>query len=372
MAAPLLFTPGPLTTHERVRAALGTDYGSRDTAFIELVREVRHELLALAGVSAATGWTCVLMQGSGSFGIEATLGSALPRAGKLLVVVNGAYGRRMVQMARVLGIEVVALTCPEATPPRPQALAEQLATDPAITHVAMVHCETTTGIFNPYMELGRVAKAAGKTVILDAMSSFGGVAIALKDSPVDFLVSSSNKCIEGVPGFSFVLARQAALAACNGNARSLALDLHAQWTGLEQNGQFRFTPPTHALAGFREALRLLEEEGGIPAREKRYKLNAAILKDGMARRGFELYLAPEHAGHIISTFVAPEHPHWDFQRFYDGLLARGFAIYPGKLTERDAFRIGHIGQLFARDMEALLNAIDAVLMEMGVVLARAN
>jgi len=360
----LLFTPGPLTTSAPVKAAMLRDAGSRDRDFLQTVREIREALLALGG--AAGEYECVLMQGSGTFSIESVISSAIPREGKLLVLVNGAYGRRIANMARVHGIETETLEIPENRKISPQAVAERLAASRAITHIAVIHCETTTGIVNPVEAIGAVAQSAGAVYIVDAMSSFGAIPLDLAGAGIDFLISSANKCIEGVPGFGFVLARRGPLLEAKGRARTLSLDLHAQWAGLEADGQFRFTPPTHALLAFRQALRELEAEGGVAGRAGRYRANHAALMRGAAELGLEAYLSPENQSCIITTFRYPEHQGFRFEEFYERLSEAGFLIYPGKLTEAPCFRIGTIGRLSPPDVEALVAAMRRVLEEMGV------
>ncbi len=361
-----LFTPGPLTTSLPVKLEMLRDLGSRDIEFIETVREVRDGLLRLADVSKEAGFETVLMQGSGTFGVESVLGSTIPRDGKLLVLINGAYGERIAGMAEVLRIDATALRWAESSKPTVADLREKLESDDAITHVASVHCETTTGIINPIEELGRQVRASGRTYIVDAMSSFGAVPINLEEAAVDFLVSSANKCVEGVPGFSFAICRRDALEACEGRARSLSLDLHAQWAGLESNGQFRFTPPTHTILAFAQALREIEAEGGVAGRAARYRRNHETLVAGMRALGFEEYLPPEDQGHIITSFRYPQHGGFDFGELYRRLGDRGLTIYPGKVSDADCFRIGNIGRIFESDMEALLAGVREALGEMEV------
>lgn len=361
----LLFTPGPLTTSGTVKRAMLRDLGSRDYEFITLVKEIRARLLAVGGV-AAPAYEAIIMQGSGTFGIEAVVSSTVAPDGKLLVIVNGAYGRRIVQMAQVLKIATRVLETPENQKPRLTDIEQALQDDPAITHVVMVHCETTTGIVNPAAAVGALAQRYGKLYFLDAMSSFGAIPLDLEACHIDYLVSSANKCIEGVPGFSFVLARRNALLATEGYARSLSLDLLAQWKGLEQNGQFRFTPPTHSLLAFQQALLELEDEGGVAGRAARYQRNHQALVEGMRKLGFQEYLAAADQGYIITSFLYPRHPRFVFADFYNRLNARCFAIYPGKVSNADCFRIGHIGRLFECDMRDLLHAIGEVCQEMGI------
>ena len=280
-----LFTPGPLSTSRTVKEAMLRDVGSRDAAFIETVRDIRRRLLRLAGVEADT-YTAVLMQGSGTFALESVVGSVLPRDGRLLVLVNGAYGERIVRIAAVLGIEHEVMRFPEPRTPDPAEVDARLAEDATITHVASVHCETTSGILNPIEPIGAVVKKHERCSIVDAMSSFGAVPIDFEAAGIDFLVSSANKCIEGVPGFAFVIAQRDRLLETKSRARSLSLDLYSQWHGLESNGQFRFTPPTHALLAFHQALVELDQEGGVAGRAARYRENHEVLLAGMEEMGF--------------------------------------------------------------------------------------
>ena len=364
----LLFTPGPLTTSETVKQAMLRDLGSRDSEFIHAVREVRRRLVALSGASESD-YTAIIVQGSGTFGVESVIGSTIPPNGKLLVVINGAYGRRIASIAAVLKIDYSELIFAENEIPTPEAVRAALAADPQITDVAVIHCETTTGIINPVEAIGAVVKEFDCCYIVDAMSSFGAVALDMKASNIDFLVSSANKCIEGVPGFSFVIARRLTLAASRGYARSLSLDLLAQWEGLEETGQFRFTPPTHAILAYYQALQELEAEGGIDARGARYRSNYETCLAGMQQLGFKPYLDPQNRGYIITSFHYPEHPNFNFKKFYENLSEKGYVIYPGKLSKVDCFRIGHVGRIGPADVNGLLAAIRSALVEMQITLA---
>jgi 2-aminoethylphosphonate-pyruvate transaminase len=340
-----------------VKQAMLHDLGSRDEAFIEVVAQIRAELLNIAGTSREDGFEAILMQGSGTFGLEAIVGSVVPPDGALLVLVNGAYGERVVRIAEVLKIPVLTLRCAEDTVPDMDALDATLARHPEVTTVSMVHCETTTGILNPVAAIGKVVHRHGRTFIVDAMSSFGAIPVDLEASHIDFLATSANKCLEGVPGFAIILARRAALLATEGYARSLSLDLLAQWRGLERNGQFRFTPPTHTLLAHAQALRELAEEGGVAGRAARYRANHRVVMEGMKALGFRPYLDPRHQSYIITSFLYPDAPGFDFEAFYEQLSDRGFVIYPGKLTRAECFRIGNIGRLGEGDMHGLLEAV---------------
>ena len=363
-----LFTPGPLTTSRTVKQAMLRDLGSRDSEFIGLVRDIRQRLLQLGG-AADGSYEAIIMQGSGTFCLEAVVSSAIPPHGKLLVVINGAYGRRIAQIASVLKIDTRLLSYPEHRKPDLEEIAGALASDGAITHLAVVHCETSTGIINPVKEIGQVVRRFGRRYFVDAMSSFGALPLDLVGCNIDYLVSSANKCIEGVPGFGFILARRDALLETAGCARSLSLDLLAQWRGLEASGQFRFTPPTHALLAFHQALLELEAEGGIEGRAARYRANYQALVTGMRALGFQEVLSPEDQGYIITSFRYPTHPNFDFDEFYRRLNAKGFVIYPGKVSDADSFRIGSIGRISVADVHSLLSAISQSLAEMAVALA---
>lgn len=362
----LLFTPGPLTTSLAVKQAMLRDAGSWHYEFNAVVKSVRERLLAVAGLAPAAGWESILLQGSGTFGVEAVLATIIPPNGKLVVLVNGAYGERIVQMAQYLRISHSVLRTPEDTRPDLTAIERALAGDASITHVACVHCETTTGILNPITEVGRIVKQHGRVYIVDAMSSFAAVPIDFASAGIDYLISSSNKCIEGVPGFSFILCRRADLIATEGSARSLSLDLLAQLRGFDKNGQFRYTPPTHVILAFDQALKELDQEGGVLARAARYRRNHQALVDGMAQLGFRLFLDPKVQSYIITGFHYPTDQKFSFEEFYNRLSDKGFIIYPGKLTQVNTFRIGTIGRIFESDIRSLLSAVSETLNEMGV------
>ena len=363
-AGAVLLTPGPLTTRPETRAAMDRDWGSRDMAFIALTASVRQRLLALA--NAGEDLTCVPLQGSGTFAVEAQLGTLVPRDGRLLILVGGAYGRRMVEICRRMGRACAVLETGESLAPTAGALARRLTAERDVTDVALVHCETTTGILNPLADLAAVVGESGRRLHVDAMSSFGGIPIDLARLRLTSLAASANKCLEGVPGVGFVIARTDHLAACAANAHAVSLDLHAQWAGLEANGQWRFTPPTHIVAALDRALDALDGEGGVAGRFARYWENCRTLVEGMRGLGFETLLGDDVQAPIIVTFRAPADAAWDFQTFYDRLSARGFVIYPGKLAAVESFRVGCIGAFRADTMARFVEAAGAVLREMGV------
>ncbi len=362
----LLFTPGPLTTSKTVKEATLRDLGSRDSEFINVVGSIRKDLLKLSGLENDAKYDSVLMQGAGTFGVESVISTVVPENGHLLVIKNGAYGQRIENMAKIHRIKVSVLAFAEDEVPQVNVVEEFLLEHKDITHVAIVHCETTTGIFNDLNSIGKVVKEAGAVYIVDAMSSFGAVPLDMKAAGIDYLVSSSNKCIEGVPGFSFIIFNAGNLEKCKGQSRTLSLDLYAQWTGLNANGQFRFTPPVQIMLAFRQALNELIEEGGIEARAARYKQNHDILMEGMKKMGFVPYLKPEVQGYIISSFLYPDSGTFDFNRFYDFLNQYGLVIYPGKLSQANCFRIGNIGELYPEHMEKLISAISLAIRELNI------
>ena len=360
----LLLTPGPLTTSDATRNAMLQDWGSRDPAFIALTRRVRDGITEIAG--GVDTHSCVLLQGSGTYGLEAAMATFVPPVGHVLVLANGAYCHRIAAICEILGRKVEIYETGEDTPPDPADVDRRLAADDSITHVVMVHCETTSGILNPLAEIAEVVAARGRSLMVDAMSSFGAIPIDVNATPIDVVISSSNKCLEGVPGIAFVVARNEVLAASEGNAPSMVLDLHAQAAGFEKSGEWRFTPPTHVVAALAAALDQLHDEGGVAARNARYSENCSILVDGMTAMGFRTYLSHNLQAPIIVTFHTPDDPAFDFRQFYDGLQHRGFTIYPGKLTQADSFRIGCIGQVFPDDMRAALAAVAEMRAEMGM------
>ncbi len=361
---PWLLTPGPLTTSPTVKAAMQHDFGSRDHNFIAINTRMRERLAGL--VNGGDDYVCVPMQGSGTFAVEAMLGTLVPKDGKVLVLVNGAYGERIAKILDYHGRAKVVQQCAENLPVNVGQLEETLSADSAITHVVAVHCETTTGILNPLKEISAATARQGRKLLIDAMSAFGAVPLEASDVTFDAVAASSNKCIEGTPGMGFCIVRKDTLEACAGNCPSLSLDLYDQWVAMEKNAQWRFTPPVQVIAAFDQALNEFEDEGGVAGRGARYRENCKILLDGMADLGFEALLPAELQAPIIVTFLMPSHPRFDFTLFYDRLKEKGYVIYPGKLTVAETFRIGCIGRLGAKEMHGALEAIKDTLAEMGV------
>ncbi len=361
---PWLLTPGPLTTSPTVKEAMLHDLGSRDTGFIATNARIRERLLAIIG---GTGFVCVPLQGSGTFVVEAMLGNFVPAEGKLLILINGAYGHRMHKIAGYHGRETEVMEWAEDQPVDAAAVDAKLASDAAITHVAVVHCETTSGVLNPIKAVADVVKKHNRSLLIDAMSAFGAIPLLADDIHFDAVVASSNKCLEGVPGVGFCLARETALEKTQGNSPCLTLDLYDQWVQMERTKQWRFTPPTHALLAFDKAIEEYEDEGGVAARGARYAENCRTLVDGMRKLGFKTLLPDELQAPIIVTFHRPVDANFVFDDFYNALRERGFVIYPGKLTVADSFRIGCIGRLGVSEINQALVVIAQVLADMKVI-----
>lgn len=354
----ILLTPGPLTTSDTVKSVMMRDWCTWDDDYNEaIVQRIRKQLVELA-TATTEPYTSVLMQGSGTASVESVIGTAIGPDDKLLVINNGAYGARIAEIARYLKINHTEITLSETEPASPEVVQASLTQDPSITHVAVVHCETTTGMLNPIEEIAAVVDQLERTFIVDAMSSFGGIPMDIAKMNIGYLISSANKCIQGVPGFGFVIAKRKLLEQTKGQARSLSLDLHAQWECMEKNnGKWRFTSPTHVVRAFAQALNELSEEGGIEARFERYSKNQSVLVEGMKQLGFEPLLNESLHSPIITSFFSPAHEKYNFKHFYQLLKQEGFVIYPGKVSDADCFRIGNIGEVHPEDIKRLLSAI---------------
>lgn len=365
MGEPYLLTPGPLTTAFSVKQAMLRDWGSWDGDFRAMTKSMCDQLVALAGDTAGE-FVCVPMQGSGSFCVEALLGTFVPRDGKVLVLANGAYGMRAAETMRYLGRAYTLIDKGDYMPPRGNEVAAALDADPAITHVIAIHCETSSGILNPVAEISEATYSRGRKLLVDSMSAFGAIDLDVNRIRYEAMVSSANKCIEGVPGFGFVIARKSELEGCQGNSHSLALDIHAQWANLVKTGQWRYTPPTHVVAAFLEALRIHAAEGGVAGRGARYVRNRDVMVAGMRELGFETLLKDRWLSPIIVTFFCPAHRNFVFPDFYELMKQKGFIIYPGKLTVVDSFRVGCIGRMDEHVMRRVVEAARQSLAEMGV------
>jgi 2-aminoethylphosphonate-pyruvate transaminase len=361
---PILLTPGPLTTALSTKVAMLRDWGSWDSSFNAITATVRERLLDI--VSGQPMHVCVPMQGSGTFSVEAAVNTLVPRDGHLLVLINGAYGKRLAKLAQMMGRRMSTFETAEDVPTTGADVERLLAADTSVTHVGLIHCETSTGILNPLQEIAAVVARRGRRLVVDAMSSFGALPIDAQAMPFDALIAASGKCIEGPPGMGFVIARKSALESAAGTSSSLSLDLFDQWQYMEKTTQWRYTPPTHVVAAFAAALETFVAQGGQPARLARYTRNCEVLVRGMAELGFRPFLEPAVQAPIIVTFHAPADPRYSFREFYDRVRDKGFILYPGKLTQVETFRVGCIGAIGADEMRHAVNAVRDTLAEMRI------
>ena len=361
---PILLTPGPATTSLATKQAMLRDWGSWDASFNAITTSIRKDLVEI--VHGAKTHECVPLQGSGTFSVEAALANFVPRDGKVLVPQNGAYCQRIVKILKYLDRDHTTIDLPEDRHPTAAMLEGAFKMDPTITHVAQVHLETGVGVLNPLEEIAAVCRRHGKGLIVDAMSAFGAVEIDVTKHAIDAVIAASGKCIEGPPGMGFVIVRRAVLEKCQGNSHSLAMDLHDQWTYMQKTAQWRFTPPTHVVAGFRAALDQFLAEGGTAARGARYRKNCETLLEGMAALGFKSFVPRNIQAPVIATFHAPADPAYDFKTFYEKVRARGYILYPGKLTQVETFRVGCIGAIDSNEMRNVVSAVAETLLEMGI------
>jgi 2-aminoethylphosphonate-pyruvate transaminase len=362
---PILLTPGPLTTSLATKAAMLRDWGSWDASFNAVTARVRARLTAV--VNGEGTHVCVPMQGSGTFSVEAAVNTLVPRSGgHLLVLINGAYGKRLAKLTEMMGRKLSVFETPEDVPTTAADVARKLDADPTITHVGLIHCETSTGILNPLPEIAEAVAQRGRRLIIDAMSSFGAIPIDARTVPFDALIAASGKCIEGPPGMGFVFARKSALEQCAGNSSSLSLDLYDQWAYMEKTTQWRYTPPTHVVVALDAALEQYLSTGGQPARLARYTANCETLIAGMKEMGFRPFLDARIQAPIIVTFHAPADPRYAFKAFYDKVRDKGFILYPGKLTQLETFRVGCIGAIGPYEMRHAVNAVRDALADLGI------
>jgi 2-aminoethylphosphonate-pyruvate transaminase len=361
---PILLTPGPLTTSLETKTAMLRDWGSWDSKFNAVTARVRERLTAIIG--GAKTHVCVPMQGSGTFSVEAAVNTLVPRDGHVLVLINGAYGKRMARLTEIMGRRLSTFETADDVPTTATDVAHALDADPTITHVGLIHCETSTGILNPLPEIADVVARRGRSLIVDAMSSFGAIPVDAEKIPFDALIAASGKCIEGPPGMGFVFVRTSVLEKCAGRSTSLVLDLHDQWTHMEKTKQWRYTPPTHVVVALDAALEQYRAAGGQPARLARYTANCETLVGGMKELGFRPFLEPKIQAPIIVTFHAPADVRYAFRAFYERVRDKGFILYPGKLTQLETFRIGCIGAIGPDEMRHAVNAVRDALRELGI------
>ena len=359
-----LLTPGPLTTSMSTKEAMLHDWGSRDQKFIDLNTSILESLIKL--IDGENSYQCVPMQGSGTFAVESMISSLTSRDAGILILINGAYGHRMKKMCSYLNRKCITYEVAEHEQHNIIEIEKIIDANKDLTHVFAVYCETTSGILNPIQEISDLVEKKNLSLFVDAMSAFGALPFSSKNIKFDAVAASSNKCLEGVPGVGFILVKNNVIENAKSNSHSLSLDLYDQWQAMEKNKQWRFTPPTHVLAAFHQAIKEHEKEGGVQGRYKRYSNNCKIICDGMKIIGFEQLLPSELQAPIIITFKQPQNANFDFQQFYNALSEKNFLIYPGKLTIADTFRIGCIGNLDENDMKDTLIAVKEVVQDLNI------
>lgn len=360
-----LLTPGPLTTAVETREAMLFDKSPNSPEMVEMVKGIRQYLVSLTGGEGK--YECIPLQGSATYGIEAAFLTLVDKAtSKVLVVENGFYGVRLREVIEALGHNVVGLECPVIPPVSSADIRTALDEDPAITHLALCHCDTGTGVLNPLEGIADLCKERGIKLMIDAIASFGGFDIGAEALDFEAVMVSPNKCLEGVPGVAFVICKHRSLVEGEGRAPSSVLDLYAQWAFMEEKGWFRTTPPTHVLLAMANAVERHKAEGGIEARNARYQRNWQRLVDGLRQHGFATFLPDEYASPIIATFHDPDDPNYTFPAFYAAMEKRGFVIFPGRLTSAHTFRVGTMGDLTEGDMSLIIQAVLDSMAEIGV------
>lgn len=363
-AKPLLLTPGPVSVSASTKAVMLVDRPSGDTEFQADIRHARDYLVGL--VNGAGSYAAIPMPGSATYANEAIIATLVPPGGKLLIHSNGVYGDRLIEICALAGTPHRVIRTPPFTPASEEEFERAILADPAITHVFVVHCETSTGVLNPLEPVAALCRKHAKGLLIDAVASFGAVPIDARALRFDAVTLSSNKCMQGVPGVGWAVVQAQALESARGHARSLSFNLWDQNQHMDRTGAFRFTPPTQVVAAFAQACREHEAEGGTPARLERYRRNWRRLVDGMRQMGFRTVVPDGFASPIVATFHNPDHPAFSFQALFEGMKRRGYIIFPGRLALADTFRIGCMGDLNEDDMAEAMQAVADTMAEMGV------
>jgi len=360
----ILLNPGPANTTETVKRAMTRpDICPREREFGELMSWVRDALTRV--VHAGDTYTTVLLGGSGTAGVEAAISSAVPTEGRLLVIDNGAYGARVAQIAAAYGIAHDVESFGVGGFPDLDRIAKRLQ-ERRYTQLAVIHHETSTGVLNPVEAIGELCKRANVEMIVDAMSSYAGIPIDIERMGADFLVASSNKCIQGMAGLSFVICRRERLDRMQPIVgRSFYLGLSGHHRFFERDRQMQFTPPVQVVYALEQALKEYFAEGG-ENRHRRYVTNWEILDGGMTALGFRKLLPEAILSRILTCYIEPDHPRYAFDAMHDSLYQKGFTIYPGKGAARATFRLANMGNVCADDMRAFLQAMSETIVELGI------
>ena len=361
----ILLNPGPATTTDSVKNAMVVeDICPREKDFGQLLDRIKDDLVRV--VHGENDYLATLFTASGTGGLEAAITSAVPKGKKLLVVDNGAYGARMANIAKTFGIEVVHYKLEYGDYPDLAAIDDLLRKNPETSHLALVHHETTTGMLNPVQEICDLSRRYNVEVIVDCMSSYAGIPIDIKKWDTGFLISSSNKCIQGMPGLVFVIFKKSLLPAIQNQKRSFYFDLYSQYTGFQKTGQMQYTPPVQVAYALRQAIDEYFAEGEMN-RWKRYRESWETLCSGLKQLGFQFLLPRQYESQILLAIIEPNHPAYNFDSMHDYLYQRGFTVYPGKGAKEATFRLSILGDLSKTDIEAFLKELKGYLLQARVI-----
>jgi 2-aminoethylphosphonate aminotransferase len=352
----ILLNPGPATTSDSVKRSLVVpDICPREKEFCEVVREIRSDLVKIA--HGDDSYTCILFAGSGTSVMDAAINSVVPPGKKIAIINNGAYGERMVKIAQAYHLDFVEIKYEYGGKINLTEIAGTLKKDQTIACLAMVHHETTTGLLNPIKEVGEIVKENNCVFIVDTISSFAGIPIDIKDCKIDFMMSTSNKCIQGMAGVAFIICKKSELEKLKDYPpRSYYLNLYNQYESFEKTGQSQFTPPVQILYALKQAIKEYFKEGGLN-RYQRYTENWMVLRQGLLDLGFKLFHEADDESHILLTVYDPELPGYNFEAMHDYLYARGFTIYPGKIGNKNTFRLANMGEIDTKDIKKFLKAL---------------
>ena len=361
---PLLLTPGPVSVSASTKAVMLQDRASGGEEFVRDLNLARDYMVGLVGGTGA--YTAIPLPGSATYANEAVIATLVPEGGKLLIHSNGVYGDRLIEICNHTGKPYAVIRTQPFVPPTAAQVEAAIAADPAITHVFVVHCETSTGVLNPLEPIAELCRQHSLGLLIDAVASFGAMPIDAKRLGLQAVTVSSNKCMQSVPGVGWAVVQKTALEGARGRCTTLVLDLWDQAQHMDRTNAFRFTPPTQVLAAFAQACREHEAEGGTQGRLARYRGNWRRLVDGMRQLGFTTVVPDEAASPIVATFHNPPDPRFSFQALFEGMKRRGFIIFPGRLALADTFRIGCMGDVTEADMAEAVQAVAETMREMGV------
>jgi 2-aminoethylphosphonate-pyruvate transaminase len=366
VARKILLNPGPATTTDSVKQAMVVeDICPREKSFGKLLDTIKEDLVKV--VHGGAEYIAALFTASGTGGLEAAITSAVPKGKKILIIDNGAYGARMVNIASTFGIEVIPYKLAYGDYPVVTHLEKLLIENRDVSHLAVVHHETTTGMLNPIQQICDLCTKHKVDVIVDCMSSYAGIPIDAKKWNAGYIISSSNKCIQGMPGMVFVIFKKQLLKELKNQKRSFYFDLYSQYVGFEKTGQMQFTPPVQVAYALRQAIDEYFIEGEIN-RWNRYQENWNTLYAGLKNLGFEFLLPESYQSKILLAIIEPSHSNYNFDTMHDYLFQKGYTIYPGKGAKEATFRLSVLGDLHKKDIEGFLIELKNYLLKAGIPL----